>query len=42
MGLDPYIQLVNMALATWTTHVVVAQKLGEALSHVYVRSATRA
>jgi hypothetical protein len=40
MAPEAYAQLMNMALATWTTHMVVAQKMSEALSHFYARSAT--
>ena len=40
MALKAYMQLMYMALATWTTHVVAAQKVSEALSHLYARSAT--
>jgi hypothetical protein len=39
MALKVYLQLVYMALATWTTHMVVAQNVGEALSRFYERTA---
>jgi hypothetical protein len=39
MGLEAYTQLTYMALATWTTHMVVAQNVIEAVTHFYARSA---
>ena len=40
MDLTAYIRLMYMALATWTTQVVAAQKVSEALAHVFDRAAT--
>jgi hypothetical protein len=37
---EPYIHLMNMTLATWATHLVVAQKVGEAVSDFYARTAS--
>ena len=39
MAPKAYLQLMYMALATWTTHMVVAQNVSEALSHFYERTA---
>jgi hypothetical protein len=38
MALKVYLQLVYMAMATWTTHMVVAQNVGDALSRFYDRT----
>jgi hypothetical protein len=40
MAPNAYFQLIYMTMATWTTQVVAAQKMSEALSQFYDRSAS--